>query len=511
MLPLPSQPHADPAAPGRPFVELPFWRTFPFRLALCLALAFALVITCVGVFAYSAIERSEMDNFRHRLHSLALSLSQSISPAEISAVLGEQGTESANYQSLYRSLRSVADQEKDIESIYILTKGKARGQLLFLLDASKLSRVAKRGEPYDATQVPMMLQGFLRVSVEESPVGDEFGQTLSAYAPVRDADGRAVAVLGVDVLSFNVEQLQSRVAALCIWLFGAVLLVTVLLSMWVGHQVRRPLSEVVHAATEIARGNLMLPDAPERSDEFGILARHFAEMASNLRDRERLRETFGLYISRELAESLLREGRVPALGGTECVATILFLDVQDFTRISETLSPTETIAMLNDYLGAMVEVIKQHRGCTLDFTGDGIITVFGAPFPQPDHARDAVNCALAMEKCMADLNEEWSRRGTAARWQSAGVERVQVRIGLHTGSLVAGNIGGATRMKYSVIGDTVNIAARLEAMNKTLGTSILMSEEVRCRLPKDLAARLVDRGVVPVRGRVHSVRVYAAR
>lgn len=489
--------------------QLVFWRTFPFRLALCLALAFALIISCVGWFTYRTVEHGEMEGLRRRLNGLVVALSTSLEGEAVAAAIAEEGTASVAYQSLYRRLRSLADAEADIESIYVMMPADEPGKLRFLVDASKLSRVAARGELYDASNVPLLLQGFHRVTVEQAPVGDEFGQSQSAYAPLRDGTGRVIGVIGVDVLAVNIDSIRAHVATLCLGLFGAALLVMVFLCIWVGHQIRRPLSQVMHAASAIADGHLDTPIPAGRSDEFGVLLSSFSQMVGNLRDRERLRETFGLYISRELADSLLREGRVPALGGTECVATILFLDVQDFTRISETLSPSETIAMLNDYLSAMVEVIKVHRGCALDFVGDGVITVFGAPFYQPEHATDAVRCALAMDQRMAELNSEWTERGLSARWQKAGVESVHIRMGLHTGSLVAGNIGSSTRMKYSVIGDTVNIAARLEAMNKEFGTSILMSDEVRVRLPLQLSSAFVDRGTVPLRGRQQGVRAFS--
>ncbi|MET0262125.1 MAG: adenylate/guanylate cyclase domain-containing protein, partial [Rariglobus sp.] len=459
--------------------------------------------------AYRSIVNARLESFEHRLQSLALALSETIDATAL-ARLPKSADESAPViAALHGRLQRIVDNQSDIDSIYILQSTEIPGQLRFLIDASKTSRVAHTGELYDATTMPFMLQGFERVSVEDRAYGDEFGLTQSSYAPLKTRDGRVVGIVGVDVLALRLNETRWQVVWFCAGVFGVALIAVVILALVVRRQVQRPLARVLDAASAIAAGKLDTRlHAPSR-DEFGLLAREFDTMAGHLRDRERLRETFGLYVSHELASALMKDGHPPALGGVECVATVIFCDLSNYTRISEAFSPQEVIAIINEYLAAMSKIIEAHKGCLLDFTGDGIIAGFGLPLPDPDHAQNAVQCAITMRQRLNQLNGEWEARGLAARWQAVGIERIEARMGIHTGPLVAGNIGSASRMKYCVMGDTVNIAARLEEMNKEFNSTILLSDQVRIRVPVAMTDSFADYGVVSIRGRVQAVGAYS--
>jgi adenylate cyclase len=140
--------------------------------------------------------------------------------------------------------------------------------------------------------------------------------------------------------------------------------------------------------------------------------------------------------------------------------------------------------------------------------GDAILAVFGAPHYLPDHSERAVRCALSMRERLVELNQEWRQSGLSQYWQNGAEVGLSERIGIHTGPVVAGNLGGTTRMKYAVIGDSVNVASRLESLNKELDTDILVSEQVYTHLPGDLLEQLQDKGVHRVKGRQQSVRVF---
>ncbi len=175
--------------------------------------------------------------------------------------------------------------------------------------------------------------------------------------------------------------------------------------------------------------------------------------------------------------------------------------MRDYSTISEKLPPAEVVDLLNEYFGAMSEVIDRQGGCVIEFLGDAILAVFGAPGELPDHAERAVRAALQMQRRGAELNLAWERNGKASLWKERGIPALASRIGVHTGRVVAGNLGSKTRMKYAVIGDTVNAASRVEHLNNTLGTDLLFTEEVRIRLPPELVALARDAGEHPVKGR----------
>ena len=162
--------------------------------------------------------------------------------------------------------------------------------------------------------------------------------------------------------------------------------------------------------------------------------------------------------------------------------TILFSDIRAYSSLSERMSPAQVIELLNRYFGAMSKVIDAERGTIIEFEGDAILAVFGAPIRQSDHADRATRTALAMQKAMVDLNEAWRADGTARHWQALGLDEFRIRIGVHSGEVVVGNIGSETRTKYAVIGATVNASAGVEQLNKKLETRLLLTAATLERL-----------------------------
>ena len=263
----------------------------------------------------------------------------------------------------------------------------------------------------------------------------------------------------------------------------------------------RPLTESLEAT---------LPNAIKlaRSDEFGLLGDHFNGMAEGLQEREVIRETLGRYVSEEVAEAVLASGESVHLGGEEREVTVLFSDLRGYSTLSEQLEASEIVAFINAYLTAMNEIIDAHLGCVIEYFGDAILAVFNAPNPLPNHAEQAVSCALEMRARFAELNTQWTETGMAELWRRNKLPDPSARIGIHTGPVVAGNLGAPTRMKYAVIGDAVNIAARLEQLNKALESDILVSQDVIDRLSDKLKDEAEDLGAHAVKGRQEEVKVY---
>jgi adenylate cyclase len=172
-------------------------------------------------------------------------------------------------------------------------------------------------------------------------------------------------------------------------------------------------------------------------------------------------------------------------------------DLRGFTTLSETMPAEQVAAHLNEYFPAMVDAIFAERGMINDFIGDGILAVFGAPLADPDHARRAARAAMGMHAALERLNGEWAARGIAP---------LRMGIGIHTGVVFAGNVGGSGRIKYTVIGDTVNVSARLEGLNKDLGTTTLITAETLGALGDRVDTRY--RGEVSVKGRAEPLRVH---
>lgn len=225
----------------------------------------------------------------------------------------------------------------------------------------------------------------------------------------------------------------------------------------------------------------------------GIAWEYFVEG----REKRRVRKLFARYVSKDVIEQLMADPGLARLGGQRREMTVLFSDIRGFTSATERGQPEAVVAQLNEYFGAMVDVLFRHHGTLDKFVGDMVMGLFGAPLADPRHADHAVAAAVEMRRSLATLNEKWRGEGRPA---------VDIGIGINTGEMIAGNIGSEAIMSYTVIGDAVNLGARLESLNKEYGTHILISEATRAQLTLPIETRLI--GEVVVKGRTQAVKVY---
>ncbi|MAR92341.1 MAG: adenylate/guanylate cyclase domain-containing protein [Pseudomonadota bacterium] len=494
---------------GDPIREVRAFHRFHVRLALLYGGVVLLTLALLVYLFYHLWSRAEIESLQQRLLTLSSSLAASIDADRLAEYDLTNETLTPFHQALYQQFQTMAERDQDIDSIYILRPSNVPTDLYFFVDYAKGQKVGQPGEYYSAEDTPILLRGFSRPTVENQPYRDEFGYTLSAYAPLRTRDGQSVGLVGVDVKAERLTMVENRVLQASALIFLLAFAVIALVSWVVSRSIREPLRRLINATGAVAGGNLDVRMDMRRDDEFGLLGRYFDQMADELKARQTLRDLFGRYLSEDVARSVLAREHEIDLGGEEVMVTVLFCDLKDYTTISERLSPLQMVSMLNEYLGVMNSLIDQHKGCVIEFLGDGILAVFGAPQSYPDHAEKATRCALAMRDSLDSLNKQWQADGLAARWQDLGVDKIECRIGLHTGVVVAGNLGSKTRMKYAVIGDTVNVAARLEQLNKDFSTSILLSDDVRSRLPNDLAGQCAQMGLSQVKGRSQPVICHA--
>ena len=222
----------------------------------------------------------------------------------------------------------------------------------------------------------------------------------------------------------------------------------------------------------------------------------FAVVIDDITNEMRLRSTMARYMTREVAEQVIAQGE-SVLGGRSQQVTILFADIANFTTLAERLGPQETVALLNEYFTEMVEVIFAHEGILDKYIGDAIMAVFGAPLSSPRDADNAVRTAIRMQQVLAEFNGRRSRLGLPA---------LDVRIGINSDQVVAGNIGSARRMDYTVVGDGVNVAARLESANKVYGTTILASSSTLALLRGRYCLREID--LLRVKGRAAPIGLH---
>ena len=204
-----------------------------------------------------------------------------------------------------------------------------------------------------------------------------------------------------------------------------------------------------------------------QNEEIKALREENTVLSQRLAEREKfIRHTFGRYLTDEVLEEILSEAGDLRIGGERRVVTMLFADLRGSTALSEEMDPIDFIRMLNHFLSELIEIVNAWQGNILDFVGDEIVAVFGAPRPSSDSARDAVCCAVAMQRRMGAVNE-WNR--------TQGYPEIAMGIGIHTGEAILGNIGSETRTKYDMIGRNVNLASRVQSYAK--GGQILVTDE----------------------------------
>jgi adenylate cyclase len=246
-------------------------------------------------------------------------------------------------------------------------------------------------------------------------------------------------------------------------------------------------------ATERVRGGDYSARVPVvATDETGTLAQSFNTMIEGLDERERLRKAFGAYVDPGLAERVLKEGA--DFAGEELEVSVLFLDVRDFTAFAEHSEPKEVVALLNDLWELAVPVLLSHGGHANKFIGDGLLGVFGAPDYLADHADHAVTAALEI----------------AAHVRHRFEDRITVGIGVNSGRVVAGTVGGGGRMEFTVIGDAVNVASRVEAATRETGDDVLITDATRQLLPAE-RFEFEERSSVSLKGKQVRVRLWAPR
>ncbi|PCI33353.1 MAG: hypothetical protein COB53_12175 [Elusimicrobia bacterium] len=274
-------------------------------------------------------------------------------------------------------------------------------------------------------------------------------------------------------------------------------LLTAVVGLFVAGSVTAPVALLVKATRKLNAGILNTHVDIQQNDELGELGKAFNEMAGGLREKEKFRDVLNKAVSKEIAEELLKTGKIE-LGGEERIVTVLFSDIRSFTTLSETLSPQDLISQLNDYFTRMGGPIDSEKGVIDKYIGDAIMAIWGAPLSKEDDPVRAQRAALGMLRELEDLNVEREVKKQPL---------LRIGIGLHTGPAVAGNLGSESRASYTVIGDAVNLASRVEGLTKHYGVQIMVTAAVRDASP---GGRFLYRSLdyVRVKGKKKPVEVF---
>ncbi len=459
-----------PTSPARP--ALPPWRRLAVRLALGFATLTFLSVAIVGGLVRERQKRELEDAVGTQLLNIARVAVLLVDPAEHTRLARARSPDPAAYQRLRATLAAIQREvllTTPIRTLVGFDRAGRRARVVVTSDEDEQPGMWYALAPELIEPIAWSLEdGVARYTGAYRTAS---GTWISAVAPILDAQERPVALLSVD---YQVDVFLDRLHELDTTVLegsAAGALCALVLGLLLARRLTRPISALTGAVARVADGDLS-QELPVRSrDEVGVLTRAFNAMVEGLRQRDFIRNAFGRYVSPEVAKTLLESPDGLRLGGGKREVTVLMSDLRGYTRFAEHGDPAGVMAVLNDYLGRMAEIVIAHGGTINEFIGDAIFAVFGAPIEHPDHAERAGATALAMQRANDALN-----RVNAAQ----GRPTFEMGIGLHTGEAVVGNIGSEQRTKYAVVGAAVNLAARVEGC--TVGGQILMTAATAGRL-----------------------------
>jgi adenylate cyclase len=361
--------------------------------------------------------------------------------------------------------------------------------------------VGAQGQPREvAYTTPGFPLTHLDNATREETVHEEAGETwaLASFVPagIANADTNGMDVQVTEALDVtDIKRIVRQHLLIAAGIVGLATVLTILLGWRLASRMSRALSRVNAAMQRLEAQEYVKVEVVRTGDELEDLATGFNQMVDGLQERDKLKTTMGKYMTEELVQHLLA-GEVE-LGGKTLEVTILFCDLRDFTSLSEKRGAQEIVEMLNEYFTEMVDCVMSEGGVVDKYIGDNIMAVFGAPVSRADDAPRAARAAVKMREALAKLN---------TRFEGVGRPKLRFGIGLHTGEVVAGNIGSAKRMEYTVIGDAVNLASRLESKTKELATDLLISEATYAKAKEHIVAEAS--GEIHVKGREQPVTIY---
>ena len=443
---------------------------------LFLGILFIVVMAsgATGSYFYYQTRSAMLDSIRDQLTSTAKIAAMLVDGDILRELTEPEQATSPEYLEIQELMGIIAQTGQ--EYLYAYTMRLEHGQVRFIVDSPAhdddgdgIISEDELPEPIGALypDPPMaLLQGFVQPSSDERPHYDQWGASMSGYAPIHDSAGHPVALIGIDMTVATVEGKLAAIRQAGLISLVIALVVALGMSWYFSRSIFRPLGKLQQALGKVGEGDYSqrLDDSGPR--EIAASARSYNAMVAELREKALMKNSLGKILGTEAMEHLLKNRL--ELGGEMHTATLLVCDLRGFSRLCQKLPPKLLVGLLNDYFTAMVEVIQRHGGIVDKFVGDMVLAVFGHPVPLEQEQRVALVAAKAMVIRCDELNEQL-RLGPELRLRNS--------IGLHSGSVLAGIIGSPERMEYTVMGHAVNVASRIERLTRPLDVRIAASAD----------------------------------
>ncbi|MDX1490576.1 MAG: adenylate/guanylate cyclase domain-containing protein [Pseudohongiellaceae bacterium] len=360
---------------------------------------------------------------------------------------------------------------------------------------TEISVISSTLGPRDQAALVDQLQISGMTSTQTQRISLPSGEYGTLMRQLYGAPGEPLQIVAVIQKSYNenIENLEAFRRGL-VQFYSAIIAISLVLVILLAQSVTKPILDVVARVKRIKDGDYGQEVRVKGSDEITELASAINTMASGLAEKEKVRDLLGKVVSDEIAEELL--SKTIALGGEEKIVTVLFADIKGFTSLCENTPPEEVLTLLNKYLSTITDVIEKNHGVVDKYTGDSVMALFGAPLSRGNDAQNALSTALAIQQAMRDLNASNIEQGLSV---------IEAGVGVHTGLVVAGNLGSQNRLNYTVVGDSVNLSARLEGLTRKYNVENIVSQSC-CDAAPDFVYRELD--LVRVAGKNEPVRIF---
>lgn len=476
-----------------------------YRTKLYLSLFLvALVSASLAIWIFYREGREQYFNvLRSKVLSIAATSAAMIDGEHLESLRHTTNLQDPVYIHLVDTLRKIrnANRRDDINVgfVYAVSQSPTNSdQLIFIGDADENPEPLGEVYVYDDAYDILSNQDFAFAS--KKFITNQWGIWLSGYAPIFDTQGNYVASVGADIDAHIIIRRLNELMTFGKFALIASMIIAGIMAFFLGRFSSRSLNRILDGIASIEREEYDVKISMKSHDEYADLAFSIEQMARGLKERERLKLSFASYVSQHILEKILEPGTSLHLEGQRKKITVLFTDIRDFTKLAETLPAEEVVSLLNEYFAKMFDIIFESGGTLDKFVEDSIMVEFGAPLEDEKQETHAIETAISMQKELKLLNE---------KWKAQGKPQIEMGIGIHTGNAVVGNIGSERRMEYTAIGDTVNVASRLEQETKVLLKPILVSEETWKGAESQFEAESL--GELELRGRKEKIRVYAIR
>jgi class 3 adenylate cyclase len=461
-------------------------------VSLFLMVIVIISVVAVTVVTYLQAKRLAREEIRERLLTAAGTAALIIDADRHAKISSEKKSASAEYKALQAQLRAIQKRIPDARYVYTLRLNK-ENKMIFVGDSDDTQFKSQLGEVY-SHETPAMRAAFVAGAqpiVEADFAMDRWGVWLSGYAPLVKRNGVVDGIVGVDIAAKQVRELEKQY--LMVGLISSLLISIGLMPFlyYATHTVTRPLFRMAAELRRLREFDL------NSSQVVKTRIRELNELNNALEAARVGLRSFKKYIPGDVATQLVASREEAKLGAKKREITLMFTDFEGFTSMGEKMPPDELVQLLNLYFESITRAIENYQGTIDKFIGDSVMAFWNAPANIPNHPEQACRAALKICERIRALNAMRAQQGLVG---------LNIRIGLHTGIAMVGNIGHEGRLSYTAIGDAVNMASRIEALNKKYETSILISASTAERLGQRFQSRHIED--VVLKGKSKAVAVY---